>query len=141
MNENEPNVSVEDIDNAPTNLPEQRNDISWEDYSQLLAHFSRIAKEHMELTEETTKLRKRLATGKELDKLIQPFSKKIFEFLCWYCISVGTLLVLQGSGKLPSLSDGVMQILVGSTAATVLGLVGMVLTGIFVGARNPFDKR
>lgn len=35
--------------------------------------------------------------------------------------------------KLP---DDVLKFLVGSTATTVIGLVGMVLTGIFVGARR-----
>lgn len=34
------------------------------------------------------------------------------------------------------LDPEVLKFLVGSTAATVLGLVGMVLTGIFVGARR-----
>ena len=54
--------------------------------------------------------------------------------MCSYCAYVGTILVAQLAGyKLP---DAVLEVLVGSTAVTVIGLVGMVLTGIVVGARH-----
>jgi len=45
-------------------------------------------------------------------------------------------LIAHGLGLYFKLPEGVLQLLVGSTAVTVIGLVGMVLTGVFVGARG-----
>jgi uncharacterized membrane protein len=57
--------------------------------------------------------------------------------MCAYAGIVGVLLVLHGfKGIAFELQESVLNFLVGSTAATVIGLVGMVLTGIFVGARR-----
>jgi hypothetical protein len=57
--------------------------------------------------------------------------------MCAYCGVVGALIALNGFLDIRfSLPESVMQFLVGSTATTVIGLVGMVLTGIFVGARG-----
>ncbi len=57
--------------------------------------------------------------------------------MCVYCGGVWLMLMLRGFEDLGfRLPDSVLQLLVGSTAVTVIGLVGMVLTGVFVGARS-----
>jgi hypothetical protein len=57
--------------------------------------------------------------------------------MCLYSAGVAFLLLLSG-GNVNGfyLEKDVLVLLVGSTAVTVIGLVGMVLTGIFVGARG-----
>ena len=78
-----------------------------------------------------------IKTRGTLDSLIKPYADKTFWFMCIYCGGVAVMLLLHGF-KISrfSLPDNVLGFLVGSTAATVIGLVGMVLTGIFVGARR-----
>ncbi|MBC6438062.1 MAG: hypothetical protein GDA52_07970 [Rhodobacteraceae bacterium] len=77
-------------------------------------------------------------TTRTLNDLIKPFAEKAFWFMCAYCGAVFALLLLHGFGVVLgfSLPDSALDLLVGSTAVTVIGLVGMVLTGIFVGARR-----
>ena len=113
MQEPEPNVSLTDLDNAPTNLPSPATEAAPVTYEALWEKFSRVS-------EEKVRLEARVA----------------FYFMCSYCGFVALMLVASLFGY--SLPSSVMQVLVGSTAVTVIGLVGIVLTGIFVGARrNP----
>ena len=52
-------------------------------------------------------------------------------------VVVAVFLLLSGSETVGfHLEKEVLSLMVGSTAVTVIGLVGMVLTGIFVGARK-----
>ena len=136
--DNSPNtersVNIGDIAAAPTELPNSGKDISIDKYESLLAKFTRVSEEKVEIQEELNSLRASRATSAILDQLIIPYAKYTFRFMCVYCLSVGGLLLLSIFGK--TLPEHVLEVLVGSTAASVLGLVGMVLTGIFVGARG-----
>ena len=57
--------------------------------------------------------------------------------MCIYCGAVALILIASG-WKIGGfdLPPAVLTVLTGTTAVTVIGLVGMVLTGIFVGARK-----
>ena len=81
-------------------------------------------------------LRRKLATKTILDSLLEPMSKRSFSFMYYYCGGVGLIMLLHGFHFHFALPDSVLNFLAGSTAVTVIGLVGMVLTGIFVGARK-----
>lgn len=76
-------------------------------------------------------------TIKILNELMTPYAKKVFWFMCAYCSFVGLFLLMNAFGlfKIPAEAT-VLEFLVGSTAVTVIGLVGMVVTGIFIGARK-----
>lgn len=64
-------------------------------------------------------------------------ANRSFRFMCVYCAVVGEMVPFHGFKLFRfQLPASVLNFLVGSTAATVIGLVGMVLTGIFVGARS-----
>ena len=66
-----------------------------------------------------------------------PYANKVFVFMCAYSGFVGLFLLMNAFGLFKIPADGsVMEFLVGSTAATVIGLVGMVVTGLFLGARR-----
>ena len=129
-------LTVEDIENAPTDAVVVAGDtlVSLDDYRNALA---RVGDEKDALQAELERAQKRVRTIEILDDLIEPMAERAFAFMCVYCAVVGAFVALHGFGlrgfKLP---ETVLQFLVGSTATTVIGLVGMVLTGIFVGARN-----
>tara|TARA_R110002126_G_scaffold274922_1_gene420203 strand:+ start:269 stop:697 length:429 start_codon:yes stop_codon:yes gene_type:complete len=132
-------ITVDDIDRAPddTKAGEGDTPVSVEDYQKALA---RVGSEKDALQAELDQTKKRIRTIEILDELIEPYAKKAFIFMCVYCGVVAALLVLDGFNICQfSLPENVLKFLVGSTATTVIGLVGMVLTGIFVGARRNHD--
>lgn len=132
----DPAVTVSDIDSAPDTSLVSVDDkhVTIDDYRDA---FVRVSGEKEALSEELEQTKKRVRTIQILDDLIEPMAKKAFWFMCMYCGAVGVLVTLHGfrteGFKLP---ESVLQFLVGSTATTVIGLVGMVLTGIFIGARK-----
>lgn len=112
--------------------------LDWQErYHALAERFAHAAEERFAAREELSRLRARSATQDALDALIKPYARNTFRFMCAYCGFVALALVLHGLPQIAfALSESVLQILVGSTAVTVIGLVGMVLTGVFVGARS-----
>lgn len=130
-------VTVDDIDRAPSNLPVPDGHVSREDYNTFLNRFSDLSEKHIKRLEENAELKKQINTSIILDRLIKPFAVATFMVVCLYCLCVAATLVVHGLDYVRRpLSDTVLQTLVGSTAVTVIGLMGMVLTGIFVGARK-----
>lgn len=129
-------ITVEDIDSSPglAALSQQDTQVSAGDYR---GAFVQVSEEKDALQQELDATRKRVRTVEILDELIEPYAKRSFWFMCIYCGMVALMLLMHGCAnsafKLP---ESVLQFLVGSTATTVIGLVGMVLTGIFVGARG-----
>lgn len=131
---------MEDIDNAPTTATVSGQDVSVST-ADFREAFVRLSEENALLKEDLDKTKKRVRTVEILDDLIEPFAHKAYWFMCIYCGVVAAMVTLHGfKGMAFSLPESVLQFLVGSTATTVIGLVGMVLTGIFVGARGRNDK-
>lgn len=130
-------VSLQDLDRAPVNLPVSSAPVSQADYDDLRAKFTQVSNEKIGLLAEVDELNKRVRTAEILDALIQPYASRAFNFMCLYSAGVAFLLLLSG-GNVNGfyLEKDVLVLLVGSTAVTVIGLDGMVLTGIFVGARG-----
>ena len=124
-------VTLEDLDSAPEEIPPSGTDfpVSSDQFAKKLA---RVGLEHDDL-----KAQVEAETSRILNQLIAPSAKRDFNFMWAYCGAVFLLLLLHGFSlwefKLPESS---IDFLVGSTAVTVIGLVGMVLTGIFLGARK-----
>ena len=109
--------------------------------------FTRASTEAVQLREEkeallakVSGLKMSIHTNEILDDLIEPMAGKVFWFMCLYCVGVGLLVVASASWSVQSgrgaLSDGVLKLLVGSTAVTVIGLVGTIVAGIFANARR-----
>lgn len=131
-------ASIDDIENAPSILPARSNELELDvDVDTLWERLSSVAEENARLQQELSDLRRGTSTIRELDGLIKPSAKNAFRYMSCYSLGSFVLLVLDGSGWGGfNLDESVLDLLVGSTAVTVLGLVGMVLTGIFVGARR-----
>ncbi len=133
----DPPFGVGDIDRAPASLPDPPH-VDWEaKYHKLSARFEQVGDDTFQLKEELSQLKAQTSTRATLDGLIIPYASRTFWFMCVYCFGVWLMLMLRGFEDLGfRLPDPVLQLLVGSTAVTVIGLVGMVLTGVFVGARS-----
>lgn len=128
------------MDAAVSTLPIEIDPPAKIEFEQLLKDRQSLADDNTQLQNELMELKTKLSTKQELDALIKPYAGKAYWFMCAYCGTVALILVLAGFtdifGNSFKLADSVLEFLVGSTATTVIGLVGMVLTGIFVGARK-----
>lgn len=133
-------LTVDDIEAAPLKQPIEVSPPAKIIIDQALKDRQDLADDNTQLQNELMELKSKLATKQELDALIKPYAGKAYWFMCAYCGTVALILVMAGfkdiSGTTFILADSVLEFLVGSTATTVIGLVGMVLTGIFVGARR-----
>jgi hypothetical protein len=127
-------VTVEDIDTAPPNLPAV-NFKDWHaEYLKIHDKFTTVSDDLIELREQLLRERENNQTRKILDNLIIPYAGKAYYFMIIYCSFVASILLIDGFGvrgyRIP---DSTLGYLVGSTAVTVIGLVGMVLSGVFLG--------
>lgn len=60
------------------------------------------------------------------------YAKKVYRFLICYCIGAAIIVILDGFNTYGFEVDGsVLMIIVGSTAASAIGLVGFVVNGLF----------
>ena len=129
-------ITLDDMDNAPSETPQTETDVvvTRDDLTDALA---RIADENSQLKQDLETAQKKIRTTEILDDLLEPSAKKAFGYMFVYSGSVGLIILMNGFGCFANdLDTDVLKFLVGSTAVTVIGLVGMVLTGIFVGARK-----
>jgi len=98
---------------------------------------SDVGLENFQLKQTVAELEQKLRTNDILDGLIEPYAGRAFNFMCVFSGFVGSVLLLDSFNISGFEMDPTVQAyLVGSTAVTVIGLVGMVLTGVFVGARK-----
>lgn len=123
-----------DLPHAPVTSPPNSLAVTAEKYQHLNEAFTRVTEDNHRLKEELSALKSKHNTETILNKLIVPYAFRAFMFMIVYCLCVFGLLIAAVKGY--TLPSPVLQTLVGSTAAAVVGLVGMVLTGIFVGARQ-----
>lgn len=128
-------LSVQDMDNAPNHLGSDAETDA--PIQTLYDRLGEVGNENLLLKQSVADLEQKLRTKEILDGLIEPYAKKSFRFMWIYCGFVGLVLLLDAFTICGFEMDPTVQAyLVGSTAVTVIGLVGMVLTGIFIGARK-----
>lgn len=65
--------------------------------------------------------------------MLEGYSNRVFWFVAVYCTVVGIALGLAGWRHLTSfeISNTILSIIAGSTAVSVIGLIGMVISGLF----------
>lgn len=131
-----PEITVSDIDNSADVIPANKSDVPV-NFEQLNAAFIRVVEENEALKGKNDELAKKVKTTEILDNLMKPSANKAFWYMFIYSGSVGLILLMNAFGCFANpMEPEVLKYLVGSTAATVIGLVGMVLTGVFLGARK-----
>ena len=70
-------------------------------------------------------------------KMMEQYANKVFNFVCAYCVGVAIILVTNRNSVGTPLSDTVLAIIAGSTAVSVIGLIGIVVGGLFgIGQRG-----
>lgn len=132
----DPQITLDDIDSSVTSVQPTSSDVPVR-FHELNAAFVRVTEENSALKEENEALKSNAKTVDILNDMMKPSANKAFCYMFAYSGTVGLMLILNAFGcfKVP-LDVEVMKFLVGSTAVTVIGLVGMVLTGLFIGARR-----
>lgn len=132
----ETSPQLSDIDNSPDSLPAVVTSAE-QQLAELKIRFEQIADDNFSLKAEAGALRGRLASKEAIDGLLGPYSNKVYRFLCGYGAGSLGLLLLDGFAyKGFALPETVMLAIVGSTAVSAIGLVGLVIRGMFKGA-NP----
>lgn len=64
--------------------------------------------------------------------LIKPYANKVFWFVAVYCAAVGCFSIADGNSQNNfDLAETTIGIIAGSTAVSVIGLIGMVISGLF----------
>lgn len=70
-------------------------------------------------------------------EMVKPYANRIFWFVAAYCVGVGIMIWMTGFRfQTFYLSDVVLGVIAGSTAVSVIGLIGIVLTGLFGAAKK-----
>ncbi|MBW6522427.1 hypothetical protein KZ810_02855 [Sphingomonas sp. RHCKR47] len=89
----------------------------------------------------------RIAAKKTVDEvkaqMLERYSDNVFRFVVCYCIAVGCMLLLAGFHKHTDfeLPDTILAIIAGSTAVSVIGLIGMVVSGLFGRSKTAMPKK
>jgi hypothetical protein len=125
--------TLSDIDTAPEALPVvQAQEGALVPATDLQERFLELANYNFELKAENTALTQQLRSKEKIHNLMTPYANKVFWFLCAYGLACLTLLLLDGFHTWGFDSpDSVMQVVVGSTAVSAIGLVGLVIKGMF----------
>ncbi|MDQ0396337.1 hypothetical protein [Labrys monachus] len=123
------------IDVAPVEPGDQDFDPAQSGF--YLRFIGELSEENASLKSELEKIKGRKTFDDVRTELLTPYANKVFWFLCVYCVAVLSLLVK--SGEIDSgfkLGDQVLSILSGSTAVSAIGLVGIVVRGLFYTSKS-----
>lgn len=119
------------IDKAPLELPIPEGEVD-ELTPQKQKFISELQSQNEALRAEVDALRGKNDAETQKAHLIKPYARRVFAFLCIYCVVVCLIIVFQGfniGGFF--LETPVLSILAGSTAVSAIGLVGIVVRGLF----------
>lgn len=137
--ESQPPVRIDPsvIDSAPVepeDLPVAVDDDLFESYRDMVGD---LALQLDEAQAEIQRLEGQQTVAQVKAALLAPYSKRVFWFVVSYCVAVAAMLLLAGWGDRTGfeLSDAILGIIAGSTAVSVIGLIGMVITGLFASDR------
>jgi hypothetical protein len=102
---------------------------------EIFEYVSELALELEEFTAENARLKGKQSVDDVRAEMLKPYANKVFWFVVWYCVVVGAMLLLAGFRAVTGfvLSDTILSIIAGSTAVSVIGLIGMVISGLFGG--------
>ena len=117
------------IDNAPL---EPSIDGDGELVDDLYSYVGYLTDSLAEAEAEIERLKGKASYDDVRASMLEPFANKVFGFVAIYCVSVLALLLASGFANSGfRLSDTILAIVAGSTAVSVIGLIGMVVSGLF----------
>jgi hypothetical protein len=124
----EANVSAAAIDKAPDTAATITLTVA--EYQQVISQYGRLQGDYEAVTVELVQLRGSSEAARA--RLIQPYAWAVLAFLSVYGAIVAILLFLQGFHPAGfKINDTVMGVVVGSSAASAIGLVHTVVRGLF----------
>ena len=118
------------IGGAPTEP--DRQDFNAAESQQYLEIVAQLSAENEQLRADNERLKGQQTYDDVRARMMEPYASKVFRFLIGYCVFVGLIILLAGfriAGF--AISDTVLGIIAGSTAASAIGLVGFVVSGLF----------
>lgn len=122
------------ISGAPTKPDAQ--DFNADQSQQYLEIVGQLSAENEQLRADNERLRGQQTYEDVRTRMMEPYAGKVFNFLIWYCLFVAGVILLSGFKLFGfSISDTVLGIIAGSTAASAIGLVGFVVSGLFGAAK------
>lgn len=128
------------IDNAPLSNNSVESD---EDYTDdLFQMLIRLQTELDESQAEVERLKGSKTFNQVKAEMLKPYADAVFRFVMWYCVAVGIIIISAGNKQWTGfeLPEMILGIISGSTAVSVIGLIGMVISGLFSGAREAAEK-
>jgi len=126
------------IKTAPDETPASEADLSKAEEEKLSSLVSALQVENSELASENERLSKERDVESIKARLIEPYARNVFRFLVGYSSSVGIFIVLHGFKAWGfALDPIVLSVLSGSTALSAIGLVGIVVRGLFLSNGAP----
>jgi len=127
-----PPVDPSIIRNAPIG-PDLNQDDKVDVLEQAYTEIGYLADELAQTRAELESLQERRTVEQVRARMIEPYANKVFRFVAIYCLAVGGFLIADGIGGGFDLPESTMGIISGSTAVAVIGLIGMVISGLFGG--------
>jgi hypothetical protein len=92
---------------------------------------NRLTVENALLTDELESTKARLDIKSQKALLLRPFSWWVLVFVSFYCIIIFAMIVLDGACESVNINGTVLGIVAGGTAVAVVGLISVILTGLF----------
>ncbi len=136
MQDKRPKPDASVIERAPLESGSQTIPAAAENELSYLTMLGDMASRLESAEAENQRLKGEVSIEKVKAEMMKPYAGKVFWFVAFYCVGVGGLLLLQGfktNGF--TLPATVLDIIAGSTATSVLGLIGIIVSGLF-GARK-----
>lgn len=123
-------IKPEDIGSAPIS-PDLDGDGELDAFESLVDEIGRLSDELSEVEAENVRLRSASDIEAVKARMLEPYVNKVFTFVAIYCGFVGIVLFMVGMKISFDLPESILAIISGSTAVSVIGLIGLVITGLF----------
>ena len=117
------------IDHAKTVVTSGQDEVTTDE---LFSHIGELTDALAEAEAEVEKLKAKSTVDDVKAQILAPYVTNVFRFVVSYCAVVGVMLTLAAfkwNGFV--LPETILGIIAGSTAVSVIGLIGMVISGLF----------
>lgn len=118
------------IESAPVEAGSQVPAIAQIGEGEYLAYVSELVTRLEAAESDNERLRGKETIDSVRAAMMRPYADKVFLFVVGYCLAVLALIIAQGLGCI-SLPEMLLNIIAGSTAVSVIGLIGIVVGGLF----------
>lgn len=123
-------IELSDIDNAPVTA-DLDGDGQIDDFEELIQQIGGLTESLAAAEAEMARLKSTSDIEVVKARMLEPYVNKVFNFVAVYCGFVGIILFMCAMKIEFELPETILAIISGSTAVSVIGLIGLVITGLF----------